>query len=126
SKEEKCAGNEQAAAAAQEAQAEDGREQWHATFYLTCEIAPSRADAIAASLHFDTNRVPPSVSPSGRLIAEIVLLAQLVGDACRRRIEVARTADDLGAPAAVVGHVAERRDVHAIVEPRGLPVRRPA
>ena len=32
-----------------------------------------------------------------------------------RRIEIARVADDLGAAAAVVGHVAQRGDVHAIV-----------
>ena len=56
----------------------------------------------------------PSFFPRRR-IAEVVLLAQFVGDARGRRVEIARVADDLGAPAAVVGHVAQRGDVDAIV-----------
>src|SRR5580765_8665672 len=59
--------------------------------------------------------MPAAVLLSARRVAEVVLLAQLVGDARGRGVEIARIADDLGAPAAVVGHVAERHDVDTIV-----------
>ena len=84
----------------------------HSSF---ADISPSRADAVGAIAELDADRVPAAVFLSARRIAEVVLLAQLVGDAGGRRIEIARIADDLGAAAAVVGHVAQRHDVDAIV-----------
>src|SRR6267142_3922316 len=79
-----------------------------------CYISPAGAHAVVAVADFDADGVPAAVFlPAGR-IANVVLLAQLVGDVRRRRIEIARVADDLGPPAAVVGHIAQRRDVHAI------------
>src|SRR5262249_7372996 len=48
-------------------------------------------------------------------VAEIVLLAQFVGDAFSRRIDVARIANDLGTAATIVRQVAQRDNVDAIV-----------
>ena len=48
----------------------------------------------------------------GGRIAEGILLAQFVGDAAGRAIEVARIADDFGPAAAVFGDVAQHADVH--------------
>ena len=98
---------------------------------LSSRRTPPRAHAIArGSAHFDADRVPAAVLLPGRRVAEVVLLAQFVGDARRRRIEIARVADDLGAAAAVVGHVAQRDDIHAIVDRRAATrppaARRPA
>src|SRR2546427_7205838 len=82
---------------------------------LAPAVPPRGANPIAAAPHLDANRMPAAVFFPGRRIAEIVLLAQFVGDAARRRIEVARFTNDLGAAAAVVGHVAQRRHVDRIV-----------
>src|SRR5712691_10617768 len=82
---------------------------------LTCDVAAARADAVIAVAHFDADGVPAAVFLAAGWITEVVLLAQLVGDVGGRRIEVARVPHDFGAAAAVVGHFAQRRDVHAIV-----------
>src|SRR5712691_2436645 len=82
---------------------------------LTCDVAAARADAVIAVTHFDADGVPAAVFLAAGWITQVVLLAQLVGDVGGRRIEVARVPHDFGAAAAVVGHIAQRRDVHAIV-----------
>src|SRR2546427_7397139 len=82
---------------------------------LAPAVPPRGANPIAAVPPLDPNRMPAAVFFPGRRIPEIVLLAQFVGDAARRRIEVARFTNDLGAAAAVVGHVAQRRHVDRIV-----------
>src|SRR2546427_570637 len=82
---------------------------------LAPAVPPRGANPIAAVAHLDPNRMPAAVFLPGRRIPEIVLLAQFVGDAARRGIEVARFTNDLGAAAAVVGHVAQRRHVDRIV-----------
>src|SRR5262245_35946239 len=53
--------------------------------------------------------MPLPVLLRGRLVTEVVLLAQLVGNARRGLLEIRRKANDLGAAAAVVGHVAQGR-----------------
>ena len=65
--------------------------------------------------------MPPAVFLPGRGVAEVVLLAQFVGDARGRRIEIAGIAHDFGSSAAVVGQVAQRGDVDAIVRPAARP-----
>src|SRR5947207_4172762 len=82
---------------------------------LTCDVAAARADAVIAVAHFDADGVPAAVLLAAGWITQVVLLAQLVGDVGGRRIEVACVPHDFGAAAAVVGHIAQRRDVHAIV-----------
>src|SRR5215467_11548433 len=78
-------------------------------------VATASADSIAAVLDFNPNRVPAAVLPSERGVAQVVLLAQFVGDAGSGRIEVAGIAHDLGAASAVVGDLAQRGGVDAIV-----------
>src|SRR5262245_26474747 len=75
-------------------------------------VAATGADAIAVAADFDTDGMPPAVFLPTGWVAQIVLLAQLVGDACRRGIEIVRVADDLGPTAAVVGEFAERQTVN--------------
>src|SRR5947209_2113582 len=79
------------------------------------DVTAARAHAVVAVPHFDTDRVPAPVFLSACLISEVILLAQLVGDARRRRIEIACVADDLGTPTAVIGHLAQRDDVDSVV-----------
>src|SRR5215467_3015924 len=59
--------------------------------------------------------MPAPVLFSERGISKVVLLAQLVGNRRRRRIQVPRIANDFGVPSAVVGHLAERACIHAVV-----------
>src|SRR5664279_1658329 len=55
----------------------------------------ARPDAVVVIADFHADRVPPAVLlPVGR-IAQVVLLAQLVGHARRRRMQLTRVADDL-------------------------------
>src|SRR5436189_2598509 len=102
----------------------DSRFQIPDSKLLARNIAPPRPDAIVAVRDFDADRMPAAVFLRRRRIPEIVLFAQLVGDVLGRRVQVASRADDLGAAAAVVGHVPQRDDVHAIVA--GSPASRPA
>src|SRR5438132_671378 len=88
---------------------------------LTCYIAATRSNSIRVILDFHPNRVPPAIFLSRRWIAQVVLLAQLVGDTRGRGVEIPRIADNLGAAAAVVGHVAQRGDVDAVVTARARP-----
>src|SRR5689334_10812777 len=66
---------------------------------LTGYVSPAGADAVVAVAQLDADRVPAAVLLAVRRIAEIVLLAQLVGDVRRGRIEVHWIANDLGAAA---------------------------
>src|SRR5437016_1385016 len=85
-----------------------------ATCALACEVAAPRANAVIPVFDFNANRVPAAVLLPQRCVPEIVLLAQLVRDVRRGRIEIARVADDLGATAAIIRHVAQGADVDAI------------
>src|SRR5262245_55631203 len=60
--------------------------------------------------------MPASVFLLRRLVSEVVLLAQFIGDGGRGRIHIARIADDFGLTAAVVRHFTQRRDVDAVGE----------
>src|SRR5205823_3788878 len=80
-----------------------------------CYIPSACANAVVVVSDLDADRMPAAVLRAGGLVAEVILLAQLVGDARGGRIQIARIADDLGTTAAVVGHVAQRLDVDAIV-----------
>src|SRR5205807_1118786 len=84
--------DEQTAAAAEKTETERGREQTHATLYRVQgsgfgvrgsrsarDIAASRADAVVVVFDLDADRMPAPVFRAGGLIAQIVLLAQLVG-----------------------------------------------
>src|SRR5207247_1049248 len=83
---------------------------------LIRRVSAPRAHAVRPSLaQLDPNRMPAAVSLHERWIAEVILLAQLVGDAGGGRVQIARLTDDFSAAAAVVRHVAQRRDVHAVV-----------
>src|SRR5216684_3614355 len=57
---------------------------------LARDVPAARADAVIAVPHFDADGVPAAVFLAAGWIAQIVLLAQLVGDVRGRRIEVAR------------------------------------
>src|SRR5687768_11680626 len=85
----------------------------------------TRADVIAGARDFDADRVPAPIFGPLRGVADVVLLRQFVGDVRRRRLEVARRADDFSTPAAVVGDVAQRPDVDAFTADRH-PVARAA
>src|SRR5688572_21665305 len=54
---------------------------------------------------------------TGARVSQVVLLAQLIGDAAYRRIEIAEVAHDLRASAAVVRDLTQRHHVHAVVAP---------
>src|SRR5512138_3657185 len=85
----------------------------------------ARADVIARVLDVDADRVPLAILRSIRRVSQVVLAAELVGNAGRRGIQIACTADDLGPPAAVVGDLAQRERVHAIVHaPSASRIRR--
>src|SRR5436190_15450989 len=81
---------------------------------LARDVPPSRAHAVALA-RFDADGVPAAVLRPRGGVTQVVLLAQLVGDAGDGGIEIAHPADDLGTAAAVVGDVAQRGDVDAIV-----------
>src|SRR5438034_388421 len=91
---------------------------------LTRDVPAPCANAVVAGTDFDPDRMPAPVLLCRRWVTEIVLFAQLVRDVRRGRIQVARIANDLGAAAAVVGHVAQGDDVDAIIVWR--PAARPA
>ena len=74
----------------------------------------ARAHRVVAAAELDFDRVPAPVLRPRRGVAEKVLPAQLVGDAGRGGIQIARRDDDLGAAAAVVGERAERVGVDPI------------
>ena len=76
--------------------------------------APACADHVVAFADDDFDRVPLAVFRRRRRVAEEVLLAEFVRDACRRRIEIAARHDDLRPAAAVVSDGAERADVDAL------------
>jgi hypothetical protein len=62
------------------------------------DVAATSTDSVAAIAWFHSNGVPAAVLfPRGQ-IPEVVLLAQFVGDAGRRSLEVFRIANDLCAP----------------------------
>ena len=63
---------------------------------------------------FDADGMPAPVAMSRAGVADVVLLAQFVGDVGGCRIQVARVPDNLGAPAAVVGDFTQGRDVHPV------------
>src|SRR6267142_3038246 len=80
-----------------------------------CYISPAGAHAVVTVADFDADGVPAAVFlPAGR-IADVVLLAQLVGDIGSGWVEIARVAHDFRSATAVVGHVAQRGDVDPIV-----------
>src|SRR5262249_8363785 len=58
-----------------------------------------------------------------RGVAEVVLLAQFVGDIFRGGIEIPRLADDFRASSAVVRELPQRTDVDAVVSPRPAAAR---
>src|SRR5687768_2430361 len=79
------------------------------------DVAFARAHFGWRVAQLDSDGVPTAVAMTGARISEIVLLAQLIGDAGDRRIEIAEVAHDLRASAAVVGDLTQRHHVHAIV-----------
>src|SRR5437763_11699457 len=87
------------------------------------DVSAPRAHAIRGVLQLDADRMPATVFLSAGGIAEVVLLAQLAGDAGSRRIQVAGAADDFRPPAAVIGHIPQCRDVHTIVARDPRPAR---
>ena len=46
----------------------------------TCDVPTPRANDEVAAAHGDSYFVPPTITDAGRLVAQVVLLAQLVGD----------------------------------------------
>ena len=85
---------------------------------LVREIAAARAHAVGALAQLDADGVPPAVLCAASRCnrgstAGSVRPAMLAVAGSRSR----GPADDLGPPAAVVGHVAQRHDVHAVVAP---------
>src|SRR5215471_10996086 len=62
---------------------------------LASDVASARPHAITVILDFDADRMPATILLPRGGVSKVVLLAQLVGDARRRGIEVARIADDL-------------------------------
>src|SRR4051812_4335435 len=95
----------------------------NAYILLARYISSPGAHVVRRVAHFDADAVPASVLRALRGVAHVVLLAQFIRDAGGGRIQVAREADDLGAPAAVVGDVAQRGDVDAIVVAAVAPAR---
>ena len=89
-------------------------------------VAATSANAIAVIADFDTDGVPPAVFLSAGRITQIVLLAQLVGDARRRRIQIVGVVNDLCATAAVVGEVAQRHAVDRVGAVLEIPAARGA
>src|SRR3712207_9234584 len=63
--------------------------------WLGRNVAAAGADGQATVLHFDADGVPAAILLSRAGVAEIVLLAQFIGDARRRALEIAGAADDL-------------------------------
>src|SRR5687767_8753939 len=53
-----------------------------------CHEPPPRADDEVGIANLDPDRVPAAILDAGRGVPEVVLLAQLVGDAGGRRIEI--------------------------------------
>src|SRR4029453_10897968 len=90
---------------------------------LACDVASPRADAVVVVTDFHFDGVPATVFLSRRGIPQVVLLAQLVSDVRRRRVEVPRVPNQLGAASAVVGQIAQRGDVHGIGARRRPPTR---
>src|SRR5262245_47071390 len=68
-----------------------------------------------AVLDLDSNGVPSAVLLAGARVAQVVLLAQLVGDTRGRAVEVAEPAHDFRPTASVVGDLAQRLRVYALV-----------
>src|SRR5262249_24576732 len=83
------------------------------------DVAFACADFERRIAQLDSNGVPAPVAVSRAGIAEVVLLAQLVGNAVHGRIEIPRVAHNLRASAAVVGDLAQRDDVHPVVRIAG-------
>jgi len=85
---------------------------------------PAGAHEVPAFAQLYVNGVPLAVLRRRRDVAEEVLPAQLVGDAGRRRIQVARAAHDLGPSAAGVRQIAQRGDIDVLIVWRsaGRPV----
>src|SRR4051812_4531346 len=79
------------------------------------DVAAACAHVVRGIAHLDTDGVPAAVLGSRCRVPEVVLLAQFGGGAGGRGIQVACRADDLGAPAAVIGNVAQGGDVDAVV-----------
>src|SRR5262245_13719709 len=69
--------------------------------------------------------MPAAIALSRCRIADVVLLAQLAGDSFGRRVQVARLSDDFSPAAAVIGEVAQRDRVDAIMRSRWSGPRRP-
>src|SRR5687767_15522512 len=70
---------------------------------LRRHVSATRADIQATVAHVHSNRMPAAVLVAGAGISEVVLFAQLVGDARGGRFETVKAADDLGAATGVVG-----------------------
>src|SRR5215217_1250974 len=86
---------------------------------LRCgDIPAARPDDVLRVADFETDGVPPSVLlVAGRRVTQEVLLAQFVGDAGGRAVEIARLPDDLRAAAAGVGDLPQDADVDRFVAP---------
>src|SRR5688500_20131497 len=96
---------------------------------LRSDVAPARADRKPPILHFHADGVPATVLLSRARVAQIVLLAQFIGDPWGGAIEGARAAADLGSPAGAVGGLARPSATAAPVAgprpaPAGATVRR--
>src|SRR5215208_5805343 len=86
---------------------------------LRCgDIPAARPDDVLRVADFETDGVPPSVLlVAGRRVTQEVLLAQFVGDAGGRAVEIARLPDDLRAAAAGIGDLPQDADVDGFVAP---------
>src|SRR5688572_20438776 len=81
---------------------------------LRSDVAAACADVETAVADLHGDRVPPAVFRPGTWIAQVVLSAQLVGDACGGAREVAEIAHDLRTPAGVVGDLSERTGIQSL------------
>src|SRR2546426_687828 len=107
--------NSWTASPAEDAQSEGNRERRHVRDDISRRHVPlTRAYFESPIPDFNLDGVPTAVLLPGARISEVVLLAQFVGDARGRAVEVAELADDLRAAAAIVSDGPERIGVYPI------------
>src|SRR5258706_7447061 len=77
-------------------------------------VPAARANLQSTILQFHFDGVPAPVFLSGAVVANVVLLAQFVGDVLGRGIEIAEAVDDFGAASGIVRDCPERVLVHTL------------
>ena len=69
-------------------------------------VPAARSHPQGSVTHFHSNGMPPTVAMAGTHVSEVVLLAQFIGDARRRRVEIPWAANDFSTTATAVGNLA--------------------